>query len=195
MNVLALEGSPRNGANSSILLDWIIEGVHQSGGESVRLRTSELSIAPCTACGSCYKSGECIIRDDMKTVLNRILECQHLIIATPVFFCHVPAQLKALIDRLQPLWARKFLLNRPMERPQGGKMLVASVGGSKGDKLFDGIMLTFNCISRLLDLSMVKPILVKDVDKAGEIKKREDKLKTEAINAGKRILTAFVNKY
>lgn len=188
MKVLALESSPRQKANSSILLDWIIKGIHQRGGEVVKLKVPELSITPCTACGMCYKNGECIMQDDMEKVFNFLSECRHLIVSTPVFFYHVPAQLKILIDRLQPLWARKFLLNHPMERPPSGRGLLASVGGTKGEKLFDGIILTFNCICQLLDLVMVDPILIEGVDKAGDIKRKEDKLLIKAVKAGKSLL-------
>ncbi len=168
MKVLALEGSPRKGGNSSILLDWVLEGAGEGGGEVIRLRVAELDIHPCTGCDSCLDTGECVIRDDMDQVIDLVLSSHHLVVATPVYFYHVPAQLKALIDRFQPLWVRKAVLGiSPRKR---GNLVVVACGATKGKRLFQGILLTFNNLTSYLGLEMYpSSLLVRGVESAGEV--------------------------
>ncbi len=170
MRVLAIEGSPRERGNSSILLDWVIERILDAGGEVTRCCVRDLSIEPCRGCGGCRERGECIIKDDMAWVIEALKTSDHLVVSTPVYFYHVPAQLKALIDRLQPLWVKRSLLGSPWRRSRGYLLLLA-VGATKGDRLFEGIILTMNCIASVLGFTMMDPILVRGVDAQGAIGK------------------------
>jgi len=169
MNVLAIEGSPRHGGNSSLLLRWVTEGVSEAGGRVTHYPLRNLHIEPCIGCGKCNTTGVCIFEDDMAPILEAVAGCDHLIISTPVYFYHVPAQLKAFIDRLQPLWAMKTLLKKPW-RKKGGGLLLLATGATKGERLFEGILLTIRCVSSLLGMTMIEPILIKGVDAPGAIK-------------------------
>jgi len=168
MKVLALEGSPRKGGNSSILLDWVLEGAGEGGGEVIRLRVAELDIHPCTGCDSCLDTGECVIRDDMDRVIDLVLSSHHLVVATPVYFYHVPAQLKALIDRFQPLWVRKAVLGiSPRKR---GNLVLVACGGARGEGLFQCMLRTFEVLSSCLGLDVFHfHLLVGGVDGRGEV--------------------------
>ena len=185
MKVLALEGSPRRG-NSSMLLDWVLEGVREGGGEVTRLRVVELDIRPCTGCDSCLSTGECILVDDMAWLVERVMESWHLVLASPVYFYHLPAQLKAFIDRLQPLWVRRSLLHR--DPPQRGGLLFLGVGATRGERLFEGILLTLKCVAPSLGLEVLEPLLVRGVDAPGEVARRED-LAREARRRGRELLS------
>ncbi len=103
----------------------------------------------------------------MDLVMEHILDCHHLVVATPIYFYHLPAPLKALIDRLQPLWVRKVLLRRGPA--QKGGLLPVGVGATGGGRLFDGILLTFNCVAPLLGLELVDPMFVRGVDAMGAV--------------------------
>lgn len=185
MKVLALEGSPRRG-NSSMLLDWVLEGVREGGGEVTRLRVVELDIHPCTGCDSCLSTGECILADDMAWLVERVMESWHLVLASPVYFYHLPAQLKAFIDRLQPLWVRRSLLHQ--DPPQRGGLLFLGVGATRGERLFEGVLLTLKCVASFLGLEVLEPLLVRGVDAPGEVARRED-LAREARRRGRELLS------
>lgn len=94
-------GSPRKKGNSTLLAQKTAEGVQAAGGEYETLFLHEMSIHPCTACGSCQKDSSryCIIDDDMKKLYPKILEAHALVIAGPVYWFTVSAQTKLFMDR------------------------------------------------------------------------------------------------
>lgn len=103
--VLILSGSPRKGGNSDILCDEFMRGAIDAGNEVEKIRVTEKKIAPCTGCYFCRKSGgRCALNDDMAEVLQKIIDCDVLVLSSPVYFYSVCAQLKAVIDRTVARW-------------------------------------------------------------------------------------------
>lgn len=184
--VLAIAGSPRRHGNTETLLDQAIAGVKEAGARVEKLIVAEMNIAPCTSCGVCLETGFCPIRDEMEEEYRHLLSCQAIIVATPVFFYGIPAQLKALVDRCQALWARKERLGESL-REEKGRALLISVGGTGGSKVFTGVRLTMGLIFRLLDMEELPPLLVERVDEKGEILKHPDALKL-ARELGKKLV-------
>jgi multimeric flavodoxin WrbA len=127
--LLAIAGSPRRGGNSDALLDACAEGARAAGADVDLLVVAEAGIGPCTGCNGCSADGECIVLDGMQAVYQRIDAADAVVVATPVYFATVPAVLKALYDRCQPYWARRYLLHRPIERRRHGGLLVVGGGG------------------------------------------------------------------
>ncbi len=104
MAVLALLGSPRRGGNTETLLSAFIKGGEKAGASFDVIRVPDLNIKPCSACDACAKTGECIIEDDMQDIYRKIDAAAGLVIASPIYFGGVSAQLKAVIDRMQKYW-------------------------------------------------------------------------------------------
>ena len=103
--VLILSGSPRKGGNSDILCDEFARGAKDAGHEVEKIRVTEKKIAPCTGCYFCQKSGgRCALNDDMGEVLQKIIDCDTLVLSSPVYFYSICAQLKAVIDRTVARW-------------------------------------------------------------------------------------------
>ena len=103
--VLILSGSPRKGGNSDVLCDEFMRGAKESGHEVEKIRVSEKKIGYCMGCYYCEKSGgKCAIADDMAEVLQKIIDADVLVLASPVYFYSIDAQLKALIDRTVARW-------------------------------------------------------------------------------------------
>ena len=113
MKVIGISTSPRQKSNSDILLRQALAGADSVGAKTEYLRLQGLNISPCTECGDCYSTGECVIRDDFQMVLSKMLEADRLVFATPIFFMSVCAQAKILIDRCQCLWAQKVRAQTP----------------------------------------------------------------------------------
>lgn len=104
-NVLILSGSPRKGGNSDILCDEFMKGALESGNNVEKIRVAEKKIAPCSACYFCRDNGgKCVHKDDMAEVLQKMIDADVLVLASPVYFYSVDAQLKALIDRTVARW-------------------------------------------------------------------------------------------
>ena len=108
MKVLALNGSPRRGGNTELLLEEALKGVREKGGEVTLYHLNTLSLTPCQQCGACDDSGSCIIADDMQSVHRDILTADRIIVASPIFFFSVSAQTKIVIERWPREWSRKF---------------------------------------------------------------------------------------
>lgn len=103
--VLILSGSPRIGGNSDILCDEFMKGAIESGNVVEKINVAKKKIDYCRACYYCQThKGECIIKDDMTEILQKIIDADVLVLSSPVYFYSIDAQLKTLIDRTVARW-------------------------------------------------------------------------------------------
>ena len=103
--VLILSGSPRKSGNSDLLCDEFMRGAQEAGNEVEKIRVAEKKIAPCSACYYCRQSGgACAHKDDMAEILQKMIDADVLVLASPVYFYSIDAQLKAVIDRTVARW-------------------------------------------------------------------------------------------
>ena len=103
MKMLAINGSPRGRrSNTDKILQPFLEGAEKAGAEVELLYVKDLDIHPCQGCYSCHMKhpGKCIFEDDMSGVVERMKNAGTVVFATPLYVFSVPAQFKALIDRL-----------------------------------------------------------------------------------------------
>ncbi|MBO5244815.1 MAG: flavodoxin family protein [Selenomonadales bacterium] len=101
--VLILSGSSRKEGNSDLLCDEFLRGAKEAGHDVEKIRVAEKNIGFCRACYAC-KSGKCVIEDDMADVLQKMIDADVIVLASPVYFYSIDAQLKALIDRTVARW-------------------------------------------------------------------------------------------
>jgi len=142
MLVLGLQGSPRKG-NTDYLLTTFLEEAEKLGARTQVVEAAKKNIIPCKEYVVCEKKGFCPIDDDMKHEIYPLLrEADIVILASPIFFYNVTAQLKALIDRSQTLWARKYKLKLTDPARNYRRGFVLSLGATKGKNLFEGVHLT-----------------------------------------------------
>lgn len=103
--ILILSGSPRKGGNSDLLCDEFARGAAEAGHSVEKLRVAEKSIRPCSACYYCRDhGGACVHQDDMAAILQKMIDADVLVLASPVYFYSIDAQLKAVIDRTVARW-------------------------------------------------------------------------------------------
>lgn len=102
MKVLAVSASPRGGGNSDVLCDQFLKGAKEAGHQTEKIHIGRKNIGPCMACYGCGKTKTCVQNDDMKEVLNKLIEADVIILATPVYFYSMNAQMKVFIDRCLP---------------------------------------------------------------------------------------------
>lgn len=144
MLILGLQGSPRKKGNTDYLLKAFMQEAEKFGAKTHIIEVADKNITPCKGCGYCEKKGNCVIQDDDMTneIYSLLRRADVIVVATPIYFYSATAQLKALIDRSQTLWSRKYKLNLvdPGRKTRQGFLL--SVGATKGKNLFDGMRLT-----------------------------------------------------
>lgn len=103
--VLILSGSPRKGGNSDLLCDEFMRGAQEAGHDVEKIRVAEKKVHPCSACYFCREhSGACVHKDDMAGILQKMIDADVLVLASPVYFYSIDAQLKAVIDRTVARW-------------------------------------------------------------------------------------------
>ena len=98
--VLILEGSPRRNGNSAILSGEFARGAEEAGCSVEKVRIAAKKIAGCLGCNACYRSGgECVQKDDMAEIREKMLAADAIVLASPIYFYSMTAQMKAVIDR------------------------------------------------------------------------------------------------
>ncbi len=135
--ILFICGSPR-ARSSEALLSLLEQGVREVGARSRRFLLSKKYIAPCIGCGYCEKTGTCILADensklyaddDYAELLEALNYADALAVVSPLFFSGPPAQLKALYDRMQPFWARKYILGQEPPDKRPAQVFILGGGG------------------------------------------------------------------
>ena len=101
-NVLVISASPRKGGNSDTLCDEFIRGAQESGNHAEKIFLASKNIKYCIGCGVCNTTQKCVQKDDMAEILDKMVEADVIVLATPVYFYTMDAQMKTLIDRTVP---------------------------------------------------------------------------------------------
>jgi multimeric flavodoxin WrbA len=105
MKTIGINGSPRKGWNTSILVEEALRGAASKGSETELVNLYDLNFKGCISCFACKLKGgkslgRCAANDDLKPVLDRIHECDALIIGSPIYISEVTAGVRALFERL-----------------------------------------------------------------------------------------------
>jgi multimeric flavodoxin WrbA len=176
VHILAFATSPRRHGNSETLLDALLDAMAAEGDVTVeKYALDEIDIRPCRGCNACEKLNRCIIKDDdLHWVLDKIIEADIVVMAAPVYCMGMCSQAKALVDRMQVLRSRKFVLHLPVvPAERQGKRLGAflSTAGQDWDYVFDALKPVVKCFFHVMDIKNrdISYLMVNSVDKKGEL--------------------------
>lgn len=103
--VLILSGSPRKYGNSDMLCEQFAKGASENGSPVEKIYVQDLKIGGCRACYACRNSHVCVQKDDMESLLGKMIEADVIVLATPVYFYSMDGQMKTMIDRTLPRYA------------------------------------------------------------------------------------------
>jgi len=184
--VLGMGFSPRASGNSDQLLEWALSAIKKDARKIKKLYLREYNINHCLGCRFCEEKGVCIQKDDFLFIEKELKKADLLVISTPVFFLGAPGLAKAMIDRAQVLWARKYLLGRPPERVGRGALLLMCAG-SDGKEVFDCVKRTVRAFLDVAGFKLKLESGITKVDEKGEVLRLnglEDKIET----LGKKLL-------
>lgn len=131
------------------------------------LTPSQLHLQFCRGCRYCEHTGFCVIKDDMNEVIRKLLEADRIVVSTPVFFYGLPASFKALVDRVQPLWARRYIFGETMPERMG---FLLAVGATRGEQLFEGVVLTIKYFFDAFGCTYKGGLFFRGFDVSGSIK-------------------------
>jgi multimeric flavodoxin WrbA len=185
MNVLGIYGSPRKGGNTDQLLDKVLEGARTAGAEVKAVYSRDLTMCGCIECGGCDKTGKCVVEDDMQNVYPLLEEADVIFLASPIFFYSVTAQVKALIDRAQAMWAKQRLEQTPEEAKtyKRGRGYLITVGATRGKNLFEGAQMVARYFYDALNMNYEGGIFFRSLEEKTAVKENPETLQ-EAFNLG-----------
>ena len=172
MNILIISGSPRKGGNTELLAEAFAKGAskhHQVEIVSVR----DYKVNPCLGCNACFKTnGICAQKDDMALIYEKMNQADMLVIASPVYFYSISAQLKAVIDRFHNPIRDLFHIK---------KMALLLVGAALLPELFNAILTEYNLCLKFFNIEDAGKVLVRGVKDKGDINN------TDALNEAYRL--------
>lgn len=177
MKILVVNGSPRKGGNTQILLDAMKAGAEEAGATITNVELRSLDVSPCRACDACKKTGICVQKDDMHDLISKMEECEVWILGTPVYWWGVTAQLKAFIDRWYGVSRDVF---------KGRKAVLAVPFESSNPRTARHVVGMFEDIFAYLGMEQIGTILAPGVYDRGDIKEKTEYLE-EATKLGKSI--------
>jgi multimeric flavodoxin WrbA len=171
LSVLGIACSPRRSGNTTRLLLEAKETILDKGHTLELIYLSDLKINPCQGCNACSISGVCVIKDDIPKLQEKLISADRIILAAPIFMMGVNAQTKILIDRMQVLWARKYVLNLPLinSLKSGRRGLFLSAAGTKKPDVFKCAERSIQTFFHMLEIKYDQACLYSGIDRAGEI--------------------------
>ena len=188
LKLLGIAGSPRRGGNTDLLLGEVMRGAASREAKVKTIILNDLKIAPCQHCDACLEAGRCRVEDDMQMVYRELEEADRVVLASPIQFMGVTAQMKTMIDRCQALWARKYILKQPpLGNGRERKGLFVSVGGRRIANLFEPALVIVKTLFKVLDVNYAGELLFPGVDEKGAIVKHPDALR-QAFLTGQRLV-------
>ena len=111
MNVLVLNGSPKEKSDTMILTRAFLKGLEKTGNHNIKIiDVIKKNIAPCRGCFGCWQiqNGQCVIKDDQNEILQLYPKADLIIWSFPLYCYGMPSHLKAVLDRTIPLIQKKM---------------------------------------------------------------------------------------
>ena len=159
--IVVLVGSMRKGGNTDLLARSFAEGARKNNDVEV-ISVADVKVNPCRGCNACYSSegNLCVQKDDMSGIYEKLAGADVLVIASPVYFYGISAQLKAVIDRLHAPVRNTFGIRRL------GLLLT---GATELDDLFDAIVRQYELALRFFKLESIGEVFARGVKDVGDI--------------------------
>lgn len=177
--VLGIVGSPREGGNTDILVDEILEGAREAGADTEKVMLGDLAIAPCQACYACRETGECVQADDMPDLFEKMKACEVWVLGTPVYWWGPSAQLKAFVDR----WFSKASDSEVKTTFEGRRVILAVPMGDTDPATGRHVVGMFTDALEYVKATLVASILAPGAYEPGDVR-ANSKVMEEARRAG-----------
>ena len=185
MYVIGLNGSPRTGGNTDILLEKALEGAKNKGARTDKVVLNSLKFSPCQECEEMRDDGTCIIEDDLQAVYQKIKEADAVILASPIFFGSLSSQTKMMIDRFQCAWRAKYMFKKDTFKKRKLGAFI-SVEASNREDFFHNARAIVRNLFATVNAEYKEELFCPGLDKKGAILKHPEFLK-KAFELGERI--------
>ena len=104
MKVIAVNGSPRKNWNTAKLLQKALQGAESKGARTELIHLYDLNFKGCSSCFACKRknskwNGLCAMKDDLTEVLKKVLECNILLLGSPIYFGNITGEMRSFLER------------------------------------------------------------------------------------------------
>lgn len=143
MNILVLNGSPRQNGNTAAMVGAYAEGAAEAGHAVHVVDVCKKKISACLACEYCHTkgNGKCIQQDDMQEVYPLLEEAEMIVLASPIYYHSFSGQLQCAINRI-------YALDKPQKLRKA-----ALIMSSDSDLVYSGAIFEYqNSFLQCLDL-------------------------------------------
>jgi multimeric flavodoxin WrbA len=180
--IVTLLGSPRAKGNSAAIAARFMETAIKFGAETKTYSLNRLKFRGCQACMMCKdKLDRCALKDDLEPVLDEIRDADVLVLATPVYFADITAQMKMFIDRTFSYYVPDFLTKPVPSRLVPGKQLVfIQTQAQPTENLFADIYPKYEFFFQFLGFKDNQLIRATGVSEADDAEKKESIMKQAA---------------
>lgn len=168
MDVLGISGSPKKEGFTNLLLDEALDGARAGGGHTSKIILNDLNIKPCQECGGCASDGTCVINDDMKAVYEQLKNADSFIVASPIYYGTVTAQLKAMIDRCHSLWVKKYILKKEITAQGDRRGAFICVAGKDSKEYLENARKTIKIFFVTLDIKYADDLFIGGLNELSE---------------------------
>jgi len=178
--IIALQGSTKEGGNTSVLLDQAIYGAEAGGCEVARIAFTHLD--PGRILEKVFSRGGPVLGPEMQKIYSQFHDADGIIVASPVYTMGVPGKLKSLMDLFQAFFIAKYEEKHPLvpadKRGRRRGLFISLAGGADCPTVFDGAKSTVTAFFEILDFHYHDDLLIDDMDTIGDVKTRPDLLKS-----------------
>ncbi len=176
MKIVSLLGSPRKNANSSLIAERFCATAKKLGAEVQTFTLNDLNFRGCQGCMACKtKLDKCALEDDLTEVLEAVRETDILVLASPVYYWDVSAQMKAFVDRTFSFLVPDFITSPQKSRLEPGKKLLLILAQNNPDRnSFTNIFPKFDYFFRAYGFSDTRLIRAFGVNAPGEVENHKD---------------------
>lgn len=129
MKCLGILAGPRKGHATDVLIDAVLAGLKERGGEVEKLSLYDYTIKPCTSCCACgHKDMPCVIKDDMAMLLEKMGNADVVVFGSPAYWSNVTSVAKAFMDRSASFFSMQATGPKRTEPKPSKVVLVTSCG-------------------------------------------------------------------
>jgi len=191
MDVVCLFGSPRKNGNSAAVARHFLATAESLGARTQSFFLNSLALRGCQACNRCKTGTEkCVLQDDLSPVLDAVFAADVVVMASPVYYGDVSAQLKAFIDRTYSYLRPGYIgLSHPSRLPKRKQLVFILTQGHRDPDWFADILPRYRDLFHWTGFAEVHPLRVVDVYSKGDIDSRQEVMQ-EAAQLARKLLAA-----
>ena len=165
-NIVILVGSMRKNGNTAKLAQSFAEGAAKNNNVET-VSVADYKVNPCIGCNSCFmrNGNKCFQNDDMVRIYEKLRNADIVVIASPVYFYGISAQLKAIVDRLHTPMRNTFHIK---------KLGLLLVGAAELPNLFEPVLMQYQMVLDFFKLDSIGSVLVRGVKEIGDIENKSE---------------------